>query len=519
MPARKHTMPFSRHAGILLHPSSLPGPHGAGDLGAAARAFVDWLVDGRQTLWQMLPLGGLGPGNSPYMSPSAFAGNALLIDLEALHEAGWLEAGEIAPDAAFDDGRVDYAAMRPWRMARLRRAAERFFAAPRGEAHERYTAFCDAARDWLDDYALFMAIEAREDGRPWQEWPPALARREPAALREAARGAAAECAFHRFCQWCFDTQWHALRARAAARGIAIVGDLPIFVAAHSADVWAHQDLFELAPDGRPRVVAGVPPDYFSATGQRWGNPLYRWSAHAEDGYRWWRARMRRTLALCDSVRIDHFRGFEAYWEIPAAAPTAIEGRWRPGPGRDLLSALAETLPARPPTAAGLPALIAEDLGVITPAVEALRRAAALPGMRILQFAFDGRAENPYLPHNYEADTVVYTGTHDNDTALGWWDGLAPEAQDYVRRYLGVDGRAIHWDLIRAASASVARLSIVPMQDVLGLGAAARMNRPGASEGAWEWRFRWRQVQPWQTAQLAEFATLHGRHPPATATAP
>lgn len=516
MPARNGAAPCGRHAGILLHPSSLPGPHGAGDLGADARAFIDWLAAGRQTVWQMLPLGGLGPGNSPYMSPSAFAGNELLIALEPLHAAGWLAAEELVPAPAFDDDRADYAALRPWRMARLRRAAERFFAAPRGEAYARYAAFCHAARDWLDDYALFMAIEARQGGRPWQAWPPALARREPAALREASRSLAAECDFRRFCQWCFDRQWQALRACAAARGVALIGDLPIFVAAHSADVWAHPHLFELAADGRPRVVAGVPPDYFSATGQRWGNPLYRWAAHAEDGYRWWRARLRRVLALCDSVRIDHFRGFEAYWEIPAAAPTALEGRWRPGPGQALLAALAEALPARPSAAPAVPPIIAEDLGLITPAVDALRRAAALPGMRVLQFAFDGRADNPYLPHNYEADTVVYTGTHDNDTVLGWWSGLTPQVQDYVRRYLGVDGRAIHWDLIRAASASVARLSIVPMQDVLGLGAAARMNRPGAPDGTWEWRFRWRQVEPWQSAQLADFASLHGRHPAAGA---
>lgn len=472
----------NRRSGILLHPTSLPGPHGSGDLGAAAFHFVDWLAVGRQTLWQILPLGGIGPGNSPYMSPSAFAGNELLIDLVQLHEAGWLSAGEIEAPADFSDERVNFAAVPPFRMDRLRLSAQRFFAAGSTAARTEFSAFCAAEQDWLDDYALFMALDRTHGGwgTLWPDWPPALARRQPAALRAASAALATECDFWKFCQWCFRNQWSALKTYANSRGVEIIGDVPIFVAAHSADVWAHRELFDLDRKGYPRAVAGVPPDYFSATGQRWGNPLYRWPTHAEEDYRWWCARMRSTLNRCDIVRIDHFRAFEAYWEIPAKAEDAVAGRWLPGPGRAFFSAIGQALSGA--DGASPLRIIAEDLGIITPEVTALREAIGLPGMRILQFAFDGQADNLYLPHNFAANTVVYTGTHDNDTSVGWWSALSADERQYVCRYLGVSGDAIHWDLIRAASASVAAYSIIPMQDVLGLDARHRMNRPGQAQG-------------------------------------
>ncbi len=505
-------MTGARHSGILLHLTSLPGPHGAGDLGPAAYHFVDWLQTAQQSLWQVLPLGGVGPGHSPYMSPSAFAGNELLIDLEQLQHMGWLDVDDLVPDPDFNAGQVDYARVIAYRRARLKRAAQRFLAHGSAADRSRFEKFCSAMSAWLDDYALFMALDKQERGSAvvWQDWEGALVRREPAALQAAAAALHAECAMWKFCQWCFHEQWARLKAYASARGVRIIGDMPIFVSPHSADVWAHPALFELDESGRPTVVAGVPPDYFSASGQHWGNPLYRWSAHAEEGFRWWVARLRHTLALCDIVRIDHFRGFESYWAIPADAHSAIDGQWQPGPGLAFFDALYQALGIDPALrGADLP-IIAEDLGVITPAVKALRAATGLPGMRILQFAFDGEADNPYLPHNFEADTVVYSGTHDNDTSLGWWQALTPAAQDYVRRYLGVSAQAIHWDLIRAASASVARLAIVPMQDVLGLDSSARMNQPGVAQGSWTWRFDWAQVSPWHAEQLAALAHLYGR---------
>ncbi|MDR2452378.1 MAG: 4-alpha-glucanotransferase [Candidatus Accumulibacter sp.] len=507
-------MTHLRRAGILLHPTSLPGPHGSGDLGPAAFHFVDWLAAGGQTLWQILPLGGIGPGNSPYMSPSAFAGNELLIDLSRLCEAGWLADTEIAASVPFNDERVDYDAVRPFRRSCLRLAARRFFADVKSGAYADFAAFCEEERGWLEDYALFMALahQPGRDEKAWQEWPAEFSGRQHKALADAVRSLAGECGFWKFCQWLFDRQWAALRKYANARDVRIVGDIPIFVSGHSADVWARQNLFDLDSAGWPRVVAGVPPDYFSATGQRWGNPLYRWEEHARDGYSWWTERLRHALKFCDVVRIDHFRGFESCWEIPADSPTAVAGRWRKGPGGKLFAGMRKALGWNIDKTAGDFRVIAEDLGIITPEVASLRRTAGFPGMRVLQFAFDGKSENPYLPHNHEARTVVYTGTHDNDTTCGWWASL-PEAQrDQVRRYFGIDGASIHWSMIRAASASVADASIVPMQDVLGLDGTARMNRPGIAEGNWEWRFTWNQVAAWHAERLAELARLYGRAP-------
>ena len=507
-------MPFHRHSGILLHPTSLPGPHGSGDLGPSAYHFIDWLMAGNQTLWQVLPLGGIGPGNSPYMSPSAFAGNELLIDLAQLRDAGWLTDTSLIPDPAAKDSQVNFPAVQCFRMTRLRLAAERFFTDTRRNGHNEFSEFCEKARDWLDDYALFMALDKSHGchGKVWQVWPTDLAHRKQKALQEAAEKLADECNFWRFCQWCFYNQWASLKEHANSRGIEIIGDMPIFVSSHSADVWANQQLFDLDNNGYPRVVAGVPPDYFSATGQHWGNPLYNWPAHAQEGYHWWIKRMRTTLTLCDIVRLDHFRGFESYWEIPANAETAISGRWEKGPGEAVFTALRQALDQSQEHAEKTLRIIAEDLGIITPEVTSLRQSIGLPGMRILQFAFDGHTDNPYLPHNFESNTVVYTGTHDNDTTLGWWNTLTTHDQDFVRHYLGTSGNEIQWDLIRAASGSVAALSIIPMQDVLGLDTTHRMNLPGLTEGSWEWRFTWSQVETWHAERMAELTRLHGRIP-------
>ncbi len=491
----------TRASGILLHPTSLPGPHGSGDCGPGAYAFVDWLAAAGQQLWQILPLTGIGPGNSPYMSPSAFAGNVLLVDLAALARDGWLTAAEITPLPG-ESGWVDFARMVPFRLERLALAAGRFRAQATAEARDAFHAYCDREASWLDDYALFMALSEVHPGVGWQDWPAALAAREPSAVAAARAAHAQRMHVWRFAQWAFDTQWAALRRYAHARGIRIIGDVPIFVAPGSVDVWAHRDLFDLDAGGRPRVVAGVPPDYFSETGQRWGNPLYRWDAHRADGFAWWIARMRRAFEHVDVVRIDHFRGFLGCWEIPADQPTAVNGQWVPSPGAALFEAVTAAL--------GPQAVIAEDLGVITPDVIALRRALGYPGMRILQFAWDAGADNPFLPHLYEPGTVVYTGTHDNDTTVGWWAAATDHERSHVRRYLATDGHEIAWTFVRAAWASVADSALAPMQDILELPTACRMNYPGRETGWWTWRFEWQQVQPWHAERLAELTRTYGR---------
>jgi len=495
-------MRFPRASGVLLHPTSLPGPHGSGDLGPEARHFVDWLVAGGQRLWQILPLAGIGPGNSPYMSNSAFAGNALLIDLGELHAQGWLDAGDLLPVPALDDKAVNFAAMHPFRMARLAKAAGRFAAAGTPAQREDFAKFLVEQRSWIDDYALFIALCEERDWRDWCDWEPALARRDAAALAAARRTHAERMHFWQFCQWRFFRQWAALKGYANGQGVQIIGDTPIFIAYLSAEVWANQHLFELDESGRPTVVAGVPPDFFSATGQRWGNPLYRWTEHATDGYAWWVERVRRSFELVDIVRIDHFRGFAAHWEIPASEPTAVKGRWVPGPGAALFKAIAKALGPMP--------IIAEDLGVITPDVDALRKKFGFPGMRILQFAFAGDASDRFLPHNHENDTVVYTGTHDNDTVAGWWATASDHERHMARGYLATDGHDMPWTLIRAAMASVGDTAVHPMQDVLALPTTGRMNYPGQESGWWGWRFQWRQVQPWHAGRLAELARLYGR---------
>ena len=490
-----------RSSGILLHPTSLPGPHGGGDFGADAYRFVDWLATAGQTLWQVLPLGEVGSGNSPYMSSSAFAGNVLLINLAELAEHGWLTPKDLVPDPAFKARRIDYTRLHPFRLERLHRAARRFFA-KKHPLHEEFSAFCLAEKAWLDDYALFMAIDLHKGGRRWSEWPLDLARRAPDALRRAGEQHIDEVEFWKFCQWNFARQWARLKRYANDKGIQIVGDMPIFVAYQSSDVWANQELFELDAHGNPAVIAGVPPDYFSATGQLWGNPLYRWSTHEKTGFGWWIARLRQALKQADLVRIDHFRGFAAYWETPASESTAVNGRWVTAPGEKLFTALKSTLGELP--------IIAEDLGMITQDVTDLREKFGLPGMRVLHFAFSEIAEHLFLPHNYEPNTVAYTGTHDNDTSIGWWAKANARERAFTQLYLGTDGHAIQWDLIRALSVSVAERVVYPMQDVLELGNEHRMNLPGKKTGNWEWRFDWQQLQPWHAKLLAEMGAVHGR---------
>jgi 4-alpha-glucanotransferase len=495
-------MRFERASGVLLHPTSLPGPHGSGDFGPEAYHFVDWLVAGGQRLWQLLPLAGIGPGNSPYMSNSAFAGNVLLIDLAELHQQGWLEADDLTVVPGLDGGQVNYAVMYPFRMQRLAKAAAVFATAGTAAQREDYQRFLTEQASWLEDFALFMSLCEVKHWADWHSWEPELAQRQPAALAAARQQHAARIAFWRFCQWRFFRQWAKLKAYANGKGVQIIGDTPIFIAYLSAEVWANQHLFELDSAGKPTVIAGVPPDFFSATGQRWGNPLYRWKAHAKDNFAWWVERIKRTFELVDIVRIDHFRGFAGYWEIPASEPTAIKGQWVPGPGEALFKAINKALGPMP--------IIAEDLGVITPDVDALRKKFGFPGMRILQFAFGGDASDRFLPHNYEADTVVYTGTHDNDTVAGWWATATDHERHLARGYLGTDGHDMPWTMIRAAMASVADTAVHPMQDVLALPTAARMNYPGQESGWWGWRFEWSQVQPWHAGRLAEFSRLYGR---------
>jgi 4-alpha-glucanotransferase len=511
--------PAQRVSGVLCHITSLPGKFGCGDLGPAADEFLGFLERTGQSRWQVLPLGPTGYGNSPYQCYSAFAGNPLLISLERLAEAGLLTATDLARfPASSDPAKVDFELVGPAHYALLNEAANHFHQRATAKMKAEFAAFCHLEAAWLDDYALFMALKEAHGGVAWIEWEPALVRREPAALAAAKKKLAAACERQAIIQFLFFSQWQSLRERCHAAGVLIVGDAPIFVSHDSADVWSHPDLFFLDEAGLPTVVAGVPPDYFSATGQRWGNPLYRWDKMQRTGFAWWRQRMKAALQLFDFVRLDHFRGFEAYWEIPASDPTAIRGRWVPGPGRALFDALKEEL-------GGLP-LYAEDLGLITPPVEALRDELQLPGMRVLQFAFgdDAKAAD-YRPHNYPRHCVVYTGTHDNDTTVGWFRSEAGEGttrdeeqiareRDFALRYIGTDGREIHWDMIRLALASVADTAIIPLQDLLGLGTSARMNLPGTGVGNWTWRMTPGALTKEIEERLADMTRIYDRAPAA-----
>jgi 4-alpha-glucanotransferase len=495
-----------RTSGILLHPTSLPGAFGIGDLGPTAHRFVDFLAAAGQGLWQMLPLGPTGYRDSPYQCTSAFAGNPLLISPELLRAAGWVEDADLE-QAPFPTDQVDFSSVHAFKRELLSRAFDGFGARARPDELADYAAFCSLHRDWLDDYALYAAIKGTQQGRSWTDWPKPLALREPKALTQWMAANQRAIDLERFCQFLFLRQWQALRTHANTQGVHLIGDIPIFVAHDSAEVWTHRDWFQLDENGHPTVIAGVPPDYFSATGQRWGNPLYRWDVLAEDGYRFWVQRLRQALQLVDIVRIDHFRGFCGYWEVPASEETAINGRWIPGPGMDLFHALGAALGGDLP-------LIAEDLGLITDDVIALRDRLELPGMAILQFGFESDSEDfadsSFLPHNHRARLAVYTGTHDNDTLLGWWEDLSPALRKQTLHYLRSDGREIQWDFIATALASVADLALFPMQDLLGLGKTARMNRPGSPDGNWLWRCTESQLGNADAERLAALSALYGR---------
>lgn len=498
----KRLMRFTRSSGILLHPTSLPGPFGSGDIGASSYQFIDWLSKAGQSLWQMLPLGPVGLANSPYMSVSAFAGNPLLIDLYELVDNGWLAQSELGYAQCKSPNRIDYSEVMSFRMNLLQMASERFFKQENFEQQNQYKTYCANEKSWLNDYALFQALNEKYDGEEWTEWEHAIAKRHPNALKKATEELRGHIEFYKFIQWCFNRQWEKLKSYASAHDIKLVGDIPIFVSQHSADVWSHREMFDLDDEGAPNVVAGVPPDYFSETGQRWGNPLYRWDVIEQDGYRWWIDRFRKSFQMFDIIRIDHFRGFESYWEIPVAEETAKNGRWANGPGEDFFGNVKQEL--------GDLSIIAEDLGIITPEVRSLLKKLNFPGMRVLQFAFNDGMENSFLPHHYENNCVVYTGTHDNDTTCGWYEKATEYERDFVRRYCKTDGHEINWDLINLALQSSADIAVIPFQDVIGLGSEGRMNFPGTIEGNWEWRFTWEQVGTQQASRLYELTKLYGR---------
>lgn len=489
MMASHDPVPFldRRRAGVLLHPTSLPGIGGNGTLGPEAYQFVNWLASAGFTVWQMLPLGPTHSGGSPYQCFSAHAGNATLISTEKLVDQGWLRTEDVqalSPRAALE------MAFANWRAGRG--------AQPIAE----YQRFLSENSYWLWDYALYAALRVQQNFACWVDWPAALRDRETRALDEVRHTLADAISLVEFEQFVFFSQWHELKNYANRKGVALFGDMPIFVAYDSADVWAQRSFFLLDQLGRTTVVAGVPPDYFSTTGQRWGNPLYDWPKLAADGFKWWLERFHTQLKLFDLIRIDHFRGFEAYWAIDAGCPTAVDGHWVKAPGEEFFSAIAKSLGKLP--------LVAEDLGVITPEVDALRANYGLPGMKILQFAFDGGPTNPYLPHHHNENSVAYTGTHDNDTTCGWYEGLNNDAKSYVRAYLNETASPMPWPLINACLMSVARLAVLPMQDALSLGSPHRMNTPGTTQGNWQWRFVWDQVAPELAVRMRRAIEMYGR---------
>ncbi len=500
-------MPFPRTAGILLHPTSLPSRGGVGDFGPAAYSFVDSLAAARQGIWQVLPLGSLGYGNSPYSSISAFAGNPLLISLERLVDRGWIDrtklpASYFAP--ASESVPVEYDQVFGVKMPLLFEAGRKFVASASGSARQRFEHFCSKNAWWLDDFVLFDGLRAQQRSASWHEWPSDLAHRVPAALERVRKDLAADLTIRKALQFAFHEQWQALRRYCSQHSVRIVGDVAIFVSYDSADVWTHRELFRLNANLAPEVVSGVPPDFFSKTGQRWGNPLYRWDVMKARGYEWWVQRLRWATWNCDYIRLDHFRGFDQFWEIPASDPTAINGRWVDGPRDDLFLKLREAL-------GGLP-FFAEDLGYITPEVHALRQRLQIPGIAVMQFGFNDQGAHMYLPH-CAAGKVIYTGTHDNDTTVGWFNsGASDNERRNAEAYLGRCDDGIHWAFIRAAQNSAAELALIPLQDVLGLGSEARMNTPSQSAGNWKWRFSPGQFSAALTAKLAHLAELTDRLP-------
>jgi 4-alpha-glucanotransferase len=509
----KNIMNFQRKSGILLHPTSLPGPYGMGEIGPSARQFIETLQSAGQRYWQVLPLGPTGYADSPYQALSTFAGNPMLISFEDLVSDGLLKAEELQDFPHFTTQRVDYGPVLSFRQQILDAVCRRFSRRASAGLKAAFVAFCEKHADWLDDYALFVAIKEQHDLRPWTEWAPELRSRDAAALKAFAKSHAAQLKRAKLRQFLFDRQWSALRAHAAAHGVQFVGDIPIFVAHDSADVWANQAMFFLDEQGQPTVMAGVPPDYFSATGQLWGNPLYKWELHKQTGYAWWLKRMQHMANLVDIVRIDHFRGFAAYWEVPGGEDTAMNGQWVEGPAHDFFHAMKDCMGDIP--------VIAEDLGVITPDVDALRDDFNLPGMRILQFSFADDLEPHMQPEGFPENCVVYTGTHDNDTTCGWFHRQAginntetAEVIDGERQrvleMVHTDGRQIQWDMIALAMRLAPHTAIVPLQDVMGLGTEARMNVPGKMDGNWAWRFEWQDLRAEDLQRLRDITEWAGR---------
>ncbi|MCL4506586.1 MAG: 4-alpha-glucanotransferase [Chloroflexi bacterium] len=493
---------MERSNGVLLHPTSFPGRYGIGEFNEYAYRFVDFLVDTGQKLWQVLPLGPTGYGDSPYQCFSAFAGNPLLINLDQLVSENALSADDLAQAPRFPAERVDYGPVIEFKNAVLRKSLAHFRQHATPDQETDFWTFCERNAAWLDDYALFMALKDAHGGAVWNTWERDIARREPSAVKVWRDKLQTEVQTYQHLQYHFFKQWLALKRYANDKGIRIVGDIPIFVAYDSADAWAHRELFYFDEDGNSTVIAGVPPDYFSPTGQRWGNPLYRWDVMQQQGFAWWIDRCRAAFGLYDFVRIDHFRGFEAYWEVPASEPTAIYGRWVKSPGYELFHAIENAL--------GKLAIIAEDLGIITPEVEALRDTFEFPGMRVLQFAFVADTKSTYLPHNYIPNCVAYSGTHDNNTTVGWFESLDPATRAQVLRYTGADGSQIHWDMIRLLMMSVAGMTVATMQDLMGLDERSRMNMPGRPDGNWGWRYTPDMLTDAIKSQLAEMTAAYGR---------
>lgn len=511
-------MSFTRASGILLHPTSLPGGVGIGDLGQAAYDFVDFLEETGQSLWQVLPLGPTGYGDSPYQCFSAFAGNPLLVSLDPLMESGFLTQSDLDSISGLSVEAVDFGAVIETKARLLTKAHAGFIDLADEDTKADYLKFTEQAAWWLEDYATFRAIKDAHDGQEWTKWESYLRDREDKALHFFRENHAVEISRHKFWQYLFFKQWMALAAYANKKGVRIIGDIPIFVAHDSADVWANPQLFYLDKEGNPTSIAGVPPDYFSETGQLWGNPLYRWELMAKDGYQWWIKRIRAALSLVDIVRLDHFRGFEKYWAVPATETTAVNGKWELGPGADLFNAIKKAFADE----TGELPIIAEDLGLITPAVDALREQFNFPGMRVLQFSFGTDPDADKLkPYSFVRNSVVYTGTHDNDTTLGWFsmqddrpaaDGATKlTEQQFAIKYLGSNGKELNWDFIRLALASVADTAIIPLQDVLGCGSESRMNTPARESGNWSWRFHAEQLTPELRQRLADLTDIYGRN--------
>lgn len=493
-----------RYSGILLHPTSLPSPYGIGDMGKGAYEFVDFLEKSGQTLWQVLPLGPTGYGDSPYQSYSVFAGQTLLISPEKLVEQKLISEDALRNLPEFDEKQVKYGDVLTWKTEIFTKAYEVFKAGEDKELAEEYEAFLKEHGFWLDDYAFYMAARAENDNQGWMNWDEELQNPTAKVRKEWEEKLADEIGYQKFLQFEFYKQWGELKTYANEKGVLIIGDMPIFVSVDSSDVWANKGLFCLDSKGFPTEVAGVPPDYFSATGQLWGNPLYDWAAHKKQGFKWWIARIKTQFTQVDYLRIDHFRGFESYWAVPAGEETAVNGEWKKGPGADLFTAIQKALGDDLP-------IFAEDLGVITPEVEKLRDQFNFPGMKVLQFGFEAWPHDIFYPHNFKTtNCICYTGTHDNDTTVGWYDKVKEEARDRVRRYLNCDGGNVSWDFIRLAMSSIAKYAIYPMQDVLKLGSEARMNVPGVLGANWAWRFTKEDLQEWHAVELKKMTQLFNR---------